>query len=88
MGRYMTEVRCEYASGEAIHVGDRVAIAPGKSADRCGTVVFVLGRNEFSPGFSEEQWRYLGKGFIVKFDDGTLVHYTKSESDMELIERA
>jgi len=63
--------RLLYQSGEVVHAGDRV-----DSCGHLGTVVFAVEQDEWTPEFPKEQWDYLEHGFMVREDDGTLIHYT------------
>ena len=72
-----------YASGEDVLVGDRV-----RCAGAMGTVMFVVERDQWSEEFPGDQWRYLERGFMVKEDDGTLIHYDQPDSCTELVSRA
>ena len=72
-----------YSSGEEVIVGDRIQ-AEGPP----GSVVFVIERDEWSPSFPREQWGYLGSGFMVLEDDGTLIHYSETNDCMVLLSRS
>ena len=73
----------KYANGELVRVGDIVSGAGAAS----GEVVFVIERNEFAPEFPASEWAYLGRGFMVRESDGTLVHYEQSSPELRLLTR-
>lgn len=73
-----------YESGEEVHVGDRVEFCGCP-----GTVVFAIEQDEWTPEFPKEQWDYLEHGFMVREDDGTLIHHTDAEGGcITLVSRA
>lgn len=79
----MTGSDMHYDSGEEIRAGDRV---------RCGAwtgrIVFVLGNGSFAPGYSPDDWSYLGRGFMAEYDQVGLVFSPTSDEDLELLARA
>ena len=72
-----------YGSGDEVRLGDRVRLGVEDSPARRGQVVFVIERNEFTPDFPAHEWIYLYKGFMVKLEDGNLIHYETPEDDLE-----
>lgn len=71
-----------YYSGDDIRAGDRV-----RCAEWTGRVTFVLGTGSFGPGFSPADWSYLGRGFMVEYDQAGLVFAERAEEDLELVAR-
>ena len=74
----------KYSSGELVRVGDPVSVADAVP----GEVVFVVERGEFAPDFPASESAYLGRGFMVRESDGTLVHYEQSSPELRLLSRA
>ena len=71
-----------YCSGDDIRAGDRV-----RCGDWAGVVVFVLGTGSFAPGFNPADWSYLGRGFMVEYDQAGLVFAVAADADLELVAR-
>lgn len=71
-----------YHSGEQVHAGDLVqfSFAPG-------VVVFVNDNVEYEPGFSAEEWGYLGAGFMLRMENGALIFLEKADEDLVLVHR-
>jgi hypothetical protein len=57
-------------------------------ADWTGVVVFVLGTGSFAAGYSPADWSYLGRGFMVAYDQAGLVFSEQADEDLELVARA
>jgi len=72
-----------YGSGEEIRAGDRV-----RCFDWTGVVVFVLGTGSFAADHSPADWSYLGRGFMVQYDQAGLVFNETADEDLELVARA
>ena len=72
-----------YCWGEEIRAGDRV-----RCAGWSGVVVFVLGTGSFAPGYRPAEWSYLGRGFMVNYDEAGLVFSEQADEDLELVSRA
>ena len=72
-----------YCSGDDIRAGDRV-----RCADWTRRVVFVLGTGSFAPGYGPADWSYLGRGFMVEYDQVGLVFSEQADVDLELVARA
>ena len=72
-----------YSSGEEIRAGDRV-----RSGDWAGVVVLVIGTGSAAPGYAPAEWAYLGRGFLVEYDQAGLVFAEEADADLELIGRA
>jgi hypothetical protein len=74
----------KYLSGEEVRVGDKVRMWEG-----CfGIVVCSIDTDEYSMEHPREQWSYLQTGVTFETDCIGLVHYTESDEDLELLERA
>lgn len=78
------EERMKYADGQEVRLGDRVKLGQ----DEGGIVVASIDTGEYSNDHSEAQWGYLKKGVMIEFPVYGLIHYEKSEPDLQLIERA
>ncbi len=65
-------------SEKTIRVGDKVLHA-GSS----GVIVFVIDDDRYSDAYKKEDWSYLGQGFGVELQDGTLYHYDSPDEDLE-----
>jgi hypothetical protein len=72
-----------YCSGDEIHVSDRV-----RYAGDTGTIVFVIDRREYSPGYPESAWSQYGTGFMIETPAYTRVMLEKADEDLELLARA
>ncbi len=72
-----------YCTGDEIRAGDRV-----RCAAWTGRVVFVLASGSFAPGYTSADWSYLGRGFMVEYDQVGLVFDERADEDLELVERA
>jgi hypothetical protein len=72
-----------YTSGHKIQVGDKVRLAEG-----CyGVVVCSIDDNEYSDGYSSEEWSYLTSGVLVYSEETGLVHFPNSDESLFLVER-
>ena len=71
-----------YWSGDDIRPGDRV-----RCAAWTGRVVFVLGTGAFASGYEPAEWSYLGRGFMVDYDQAGLVFSEFADADLELVAR-
>ena len=71
-----------YQSGEEIRAGDWIELAgvPGR-------VVFVLETESYSPGFTAENWSYLGRGFMIESASMGLVFQVAADEDLTLVKR-
>jgi hypothetical protein len=58
-----------YSDLSEIHVGQRVTYN-----NQGGTIVFVIDHDEYSQNFPAEDWSYLKTGFMIRFDNGALLH--------------
>jgi hypothetical protein len=65
----MSKATQVYADSSAIHVGHRV-IYNGQ----VGTVVVVNDSEEYSTDFSAAAWSEHKTGFLIRFDNGALLH--------------
>lgn len=72
-----------YCSGDDIRAGDVV-----RCAAWTGRVVFVLGTGSFTPGFAPADWSYLGRGFMVEYEQTGLVFSEQADADLVLVARA
>jgi hypothetical protein len=73
----------KYKNGDSVRIGDRVRMKDGPE----GVVVFCVDCNEYSLDYPQDQWDYLGKGVMVKFNDLGLVHYESYDDELELMSR-
>jgi hypothetical protein len=72
-----------YCSGDEIRAGDVV-----RCADWTGRVVFVVSTGSFAPGYSRADWSYVGRGFMVEYDQAGLVFWEQADEDLVLVARA
>lgn len=78
----MDGLDAHYCSGDEIRAGDHV-----RCVDWTGVVVFVLGNGSFAAGYSPDDWSYLGRGFMIEYEQAGLVFSEEADSDLELISR-
>ena len=71
-------------NGRQIRRGDRVRIGSGIT----GVVVFSIDTDEFSDEFPGQQWRYLGRGVMIRSEQAGLVHLSGGDDDIEVIDPA
>src|SRR5689334_5242591 len=71
-----------YHSGDDVQAGDRV-----RYGTWTGRVVFVLGNGSFAPGYNPTAWSYLGRGFMVEYDQAGLVFAEQADEDLVLVAR-
>lgn len=43
---------------------------------------------EYQPGFSAEEWAYLGSGFMLQVENGALVFLEEADEDLDFVCRA
>jgi hypothetical protein len=67
-----------FDSDRMIQVGDKVRYAGSP-----GVIVFVIDNDSYSDRYRREDWSYLGKGFGVQLEDGTLFHFEFPDEDLE-----
>lgn len=72
-----------YCSGDAIQAGDRVTCAAWTRV-----VLFVNGSESFADGDTSEDWSYLGRGFMIEYDQAGWVFSEEANEDLELVARA
>ncbi len=73
-----------YPDGEKVLLGDTVDLGGGTR----GIVVAVIDDECYAVGFSAEEWRYLGRGALLRAPGFGLLHCPDTEHDFTLIERA
>jgi hypothetical protein len=73
-----------YLDGREVRLGETVKL----DSDAEGSVVCSIDTGEYSDGYPEAQWGYLGKGVMIDFP-GTygLIHFTEPDKDLALIAR-
>ncbi|HUQ69421.1 MAG TPA: hypothetical protein VM165_07865 [Planctomycetaceae bacterium] len=71
-----------YLTGEEIRIDDHI-----RYAAKPGRVVFVVNSRQFSDEFPENQWAYLGGGFMVAVNDWGLIHLDEADEDLDFIRR-
>ena len=76
-------VRPTYATGQPVELKDHV-LGTGNLA---GCVVFIAETSEYTDDFFDSEWSYLQTGFMVKFEDGTLVLYQSGDNELALNRR-
>jgi hypothetical protein len=72
----------KYADGQEAKLGDKV-----KLGDDEGIVVCSIDSDDYSEGYSKEQWDYLKKGVMISFQKYGLIHYKEPENDLKLVSR-
>lgn len=72
----------KYQNGDAVHVGDTVALGN----DTIGIVVGIIEEKLYASGYKSADWQYLGRGLIVSTSFGD-VRLSEPDEDMELVER-
>jgi hypothetical protein len=74
-----TTVKCvqAYTDGTELHVGHRVTYN-----GQPGTVVFVIDNDEYSPGFASTAWESLRTGFMIRFDNGAMLHLDRPDEHL------
>ena len=79
----------KYSDGTEIRLGD-IVLDNQFSLGGQGAVVFSIDTDQYSEPYPKEKWEYLGKGIMVKFQDGGEIYYEGSEPycGLELLERA
>lgn len=70
-----------YTDGRKVLLGDVVSDGTVE-----GTVVCVVGRNEFTPRYPKRDWAYLRVGALILFPHG-LVHYAAMTAELSLVSR-
>jgi hypothetical protein len=78
----MTYTDLQYLDGQEIHIGDRVVFG-GHPA----TVVVVIGRGEYGPGFVADDWSEHERGFLMRTEDGQLYMQDYADEDVKLVSR-
>lgn len=63
-----------YTDGSELHAGDRVTYN-GQPA----TVVFVIDTDEYSPEFASSARENLETGFMLRFDNGAMLHLDRAD---------
>jgi hypothetical protein len=76
--------RMTYEDGQEVHAGDQIE---EWAAGPKGTVVFVLERNEWMPGYERDKWMSLKRGFMVLSESGSRIHFNLPSQTMRLLKR-
>jgi hypothetical protein len=71
-----------YFSGDEIQAGDRVTCAAWT-----GRVCFVVVSDDYAPGYTPADWAYLGRGFMIDYEQVGLVFSEEADEDLMLLER-
>jgi len=66
-----------YSDGIELHTGHRVSYN-----GQPGTVVFVIDNDEYSPGFASTAWENLETGFMIRFDNGAMLHLDRADEHL------
>ena len=74
----------KYADGQEVRAGDRVKLWEGQ----LGTVVCSIDTGNYIKEFPQAEWAYLGRGVMIRTEDGGLFHYIEGDKDFELIRSA
>lgn len=72
-----------YPDGEKVLLGDTVDLGGGTR----GIVVAMIDDESYAVGFSAEEWRYLGRGALLRAPGFGLLHCPDTGHDFTLIER-
>jgi hypothetical protein len=74
-----TPARCMhcYTDGSELHAGQRIAYS-----GQPGTVVFVIDNEEYAPGFASTAWEDLNTGFMIRFDNGAMLHLDRPDEHL------
>jgi RHS repeat-associated protein len=78
----MRQTDSHYIDGSEIHIGDRVRFG-GHPA----TVVVVIGRGEYAPGFLADDWTDYERGFLIRTEDRQLYMHDYADEDIEFVAR-
>jgi len=49
--------------------------------------VFVIERGEYSPDLPEKDWRHHKCGFMIRFDNSTLLMLEDADEDLAIVTR-
>lgn len=71
-----------YQTGEEIRVEDNVLFGEAR-----GKVVFVIDSQQFSSEYPQTEWAYLENGIGIETDKYGLIHETKPDEDLVLLNR-
>jgi hypothetical protein len=71
----------KYFDGQPLNLNDRVQLWKNKF----GIVVFIIAEGLYSDEYLKVDWEFLGKGLLIKMDDGQLIHYPEIDEDLTLI---
>ena len=71
----------KYFDGQSLNLNDRVQLWKNKF----GIVVCIIAEGLYSDEYPKGDWEFLGKGFLVKMDDGQLIHYPEIDEDLILL---
>lgn len=66
-----------YSDGTELHAGHRVTYNGQR-----GTVVFVIDHDEYSPRFASTAWESLKTGFMIRFDNGAMLHLDRPDEHL------
>jgi len=74
-----TTVKCvqTYTDGTELHAGHRVTYN-----GQPGTLVFVIDHDEYLPGFASTAWEDLKTGFMIRFDNGAMLHLDRPDEHL------
>ena len=74
----------KYHNGQEVRLGDQVTVGSMGG----GIVVFSIDSDEYAAKFPKADWNYLGKGVMIEFSNGALVHYEDADRNLQLARRA
>lgn len=72
-----------YMNGTAVKLGDLVRL----NDDEIATVVAIIEDEQFLPGVSAGEWRYLKRGVLIDSTKYGLFHYEDIDDDVVFIDR-
>jgi len=73
-----------YSDGQPATLGDRVRLWDSVF----GTIVCSMDDDRYTEEFPRDDWARVGRGVIIKADDGQVFHYEDADEDVELLTRA
>jgi len=86
LGSYRDGDEAEHRSGRSIVI-DPDSLRPGariRCAAWTGVIVFTNTLRAYSDGYTESDWSYFGRGFMVDYDQAGLVFEREPNEDHSL----
>ena len=73
----------KYKDGRSVVLGDQVQLHGGTA----GCVVCVFDEQMFSGEYSQDNWSYLERGVLIKFEDPGITYYLQIDESVHLVAR-